>query len=532
MRIGINDMHQLQELVRLHRMGRPARQVAKALNMDRKTERKYRNAIDNAGLLKGETDDLPTMAELRAATTTGPTRPPAQEMSTVAAYADAIERQRKLGHGPTAIHGLLVEKHGPDVGSLSAVKRLYARLKTESGPRAEDVAIPVHTKPGQQAQVDFGHVGKLQCPKTGKMRKAWVFIMTLSYSRAMFARIVFSQDAPTWLELHRAAFAWFGGVPWVVVPDNLKAAVIEAAFRADEMGMLNRSYRDQARAYGFRIDPTPAYSPGDKGKVESSVKYVKNNFLLPRVPEFKDIDDANRRLATWVTEKADQRIHGTTGQRPADVLDTEERSALLDLPDTPIVPSEWRQAKVGRNSHVTVNKRFYSVPWKNITKTAHVRIRGNALTIFVDDERVAEHRMDGDTPWSTLPAHLPEGRRDLADRDPKNWFRRAAALGDDVEAYARFVMASDEVHSPLRRVQSIVKKLERLTPERAQSVARRASRFGATRPEAVRRIIDEQLDLGDTPAEGFLDPKWATSSRFARAATEYLAAMGDSNASA
>jgi transposase len=254
-----------------------------------------------------------------------------------------------------------VEKHGPDVGSISAVKRLFARLKQASGPSPGDVAIPVHTAPEQQAQVDFGYVGELRDPQSGVLKKAWVFGMTLSHSRALFARIVFHQDLTTWLSLHRAAFQWFGGVPREGVPDNLKAAVIHAAFKADEMGALNRSYRDLGRSYWFLIDPTPAYSPQKKGKVESAVKYVKT-FLTPRVADFSDIDQANERLQTWVRKTANRWTHGTTGRVPQDVLDETERVAMLSLPAHPIVAAEWRELSVGRNSHVTLDKRFYSVP--------------------------------------------------------------------------------------------------------------------------------------------------------------------------
>jgi len=408
-RHGINDMHQLQELVRLHRLGRPAREVAKTLCIDRKTERKYRNRIAQAGLLEGSPDDLPTMAALRAAVKSRKRAKPPQEQSTVDAYRAFIDTKRKAGLGPTAIYNLLAEQHGSDVGTLSAVKRLYARLKKADGVRAKDVAIPVHTAPGQQAQVDFGYVGKLVDPATGKLRKAWVFVMTLSYSRFTFARIVFSQDIDIWQTCHREAFAAFGGVPHVAVPDNLKAAVIQAAFGAEAMGMLNRSYRDMARAYGFRIDPAPAYAPEKKGKVESAVKYVKNSFLLPRVADFVDIDDANRRLQQWLAETANVRTHGTTGQQPVVMLDKRERAELIALPTTPVVPTMWREAKVATNSHVTFDKRFYSVPWTHIGQTAHIRIRGEALTVFVKDERVAEHRTIGDTPSSTVPTHLPEG---------------------------------------------------------------------------------------------------------------------------
>jgi transposase len=115
---------------------------------------------------------------------------------------------------------------------------MTARWKRAQRPSADDVAIPVHTAPGQQAQVDFGYVGKLVDPTTGKRRKAWVFVKVLSHSRLLYAEVVFSHDVETWLALHRRAFKAFGRVPLVVVPDNLKAAVIKAAFSASDMGEL------------------------------------------------------------------------------------------------------------------------------------------------------------------------------------------------------------------------------------------------------------------------------------------------------
>jgi transposase len=513
-------MHRLQELVRLHRLGRGPVQAARLLGVDRKTERKYRRRIARAGLLDGPVDDLPELRLLREAVRHA-TTPPLQERSSVEDFTSYVQGKLRDGLGPTAIHGLLLEERNDFRGSLSAVKRLCKRLKKAQGPREDEVVIPVHTVAGQQAQVDFGYVGKLYDPETKRKRKAWVFVMVLSHSRLAFARVVFRQDINTWLDLHRQAFAFFGGVPAVVVPDNLKAAVVRAAFSAEEMGTLNRSYRECARHYGFAIDPTPAYSPEKKGKVESSVKYLKRAFFKPRLDSLTDIEDANRRLEVWLRDTANVRIHGTTGRRPADVFATEEKEVLLGLPDTPFVPVLWHKGTVGRNCHATFRRRFYSVPWVLVGKEAWLRVRGNSVTVYVDDERVADHRLQGKTPWSTHPGHLPEGRRDFAERDPAVWVARADAIGTHVGTYIRAVMESDEVHYPLRRVQSIVRSLEAIPAKRAVSVVQHASRYGCYRPDGIRRIIKQGRDL-EAHDDGFVDAHWAESPRFARAAEEFL----------
>ncbi|MFK7928646.1 MAG: IS21 family transposase [Myxococcota bacterium] len=519
MRQGLQDMHRLQELVRLHRQGRGPVETARLIGLDRKTERRYRKALNKAGLLAGEPDDLPPLNELRAAVVRRSARPP-QERSSVADFTEDVRSGLVRGLGPTAIHALLAEEHSGFNGSLSAIKRLYKQLKTEAGPRADQVAIPVHTVAGQQAQVDFGYVGLMLDPQSGKRRKAWVFVMVLSHSRFAFARVVFDQGIDTWLDLHRQAFEALGGVPNIVVPDNLKSAVIRAVFDAEGMGTLNRSYRELARHYGFAIDPTPAYSPEKKGKVEAAVKYIKRAFFAPRADRFTNIDDANRRLDAWMRDTANVRVHGTTQKVPAEVL-RDERHSLLGLPAVRFTPVFWHKATVGRNSHVVFRKRFYSAPWTHLGQEAWLRITGNSLTIYVSDERVANHRVDGSTPWSTVSEHMPEGRRDFADRDPNTWYERADTLGDDVGVYVRAIMGSDEVHYPLRRVQSIVRTLEGLPIDRAQSVARHAARFACFRPEAVRRIVAQGNDL--QPADGaFVSPKWASQPRFARQAEAFL----------
>lgn len=166
-------------------------------------------------------------------------------------------------------------------GSLGAVKRLVARLHRERGPRERDIGIPVVTAAAEVAQVDFGYAGRHGDPTTGQLRKAWVFVMVLGHSRHQFSRVVFDQRTETWIALHEQAFRFFGAVPRTIVPDNLKAAVIRAAFGVSEAGCaLKRGYRELARHYGFKVDPTPPAAPHKKGKVESSLKYVKNNALL------------------------------------------------------------------------------------------------------------------------------------------------------------------------------------------------------------------------------------------------------------
>ena len=317
-------MHQLQELVRLHRLRTGAREVARLLGVSPNTEREYRIAFTKAGLLEGPVDDLPSLEALKA---TLPRVVPRQQTSTVEDWTSEGKRRGIRGCEARAIHDHLHRERPDFSGSYYAVKRLVKRLRVAEGVKAGDVVIPVVTDPGDVAQVDFGYVGYLYDPDANVLRKAWVFVMVLGHSRHQFARVVFDQRSETWLLLHVLAFQFFGGVPGTIVPDNLKAAVVRCAFGFGEDPGLHRSYIELARFYGFKVDPAPPCDPKKKGKVESGVKYVSGNFFDPR-DDGEDITVVNAALTTWVLETAGRRIHGTTGLRPIEVFEAEEKSLL------------------------------------------------------------------------------------------------------------------------------------------------------------------------------------------------------------
>ena len=357
------DVHQLQEVVRLHRMGVSRRRIARDLRMSRTTIGRALEAFGVASVLEGDASALPELADLRRVFEAAyPPKQAPQQVSSVTEWRDDVERLRKKGARPTAIHDWLRLNQDGYEGSLSAVKRMCLRLDREAGPSPQDVAIPVETAPGEVAQVDFGYAGRIYDPERGVLRRAWFFVMVLGYSRHMFADLVFDQKAETWIRLHVDAFDYFGGVPEVVVPDNLKAAVIRAAFGVDDELALNRSYRELARYYGFRIDPTPPRSPEKKGKVERACSYVKHNFLATHTSV--DIEADRKALWRWLEEIAATRRHGTTGKRPGEVFETIEREALLPLPAKAYEVVIWKRATLHRDAHVQVDGAFYSAPWK------------------------------------------------------------------------------------------------------------------------------------------------------------------------
>jgi len=155
-----------------------------------------------AGLLAGDATEVPELSILRAAVEAVlPPPAPRQVAPTIDAWLPAIRADLERGVGPQAIWDRLRRQDPSFTGSISAVKRAARRAARERGVRAEDVVIPVETEPGDVAQLDFGFAGRFFDPATGLVRKAWVFVMVLAYSRHMFARIVYDQKATTWVAL-------------------------------------------------------------------------------------------------------------------------------------------------------------------------------------------------------------------------------------------------------------------------------------------------------------------------------------------
>jgi len=321
--------------------------------------------------------------------------------------------------------------------------------------------------------------------------------------------------------LHAEAFAELCGVPTVVVPDNLKSAVIRAAFGMRDEPVLNRSYRDLARHFGFKIDPTPAYSPEKKGKVESGVKYVKRNFFGARADE-RDASVLAGELTRWVNEIAGMRRHGTTQKRPLELFEQVEQQALLPLPATKWEPVVWRTPTLRRDCHALVDGGWYSAPWRLVGRVLLARCTKRSVVLFWEDVRVATHDRVAAGTRSTVDEHLPEHRSQYRHRARSYWEQRADQLAPEIGAYVREIFDSDDVLNQLTKVQAIVAHLETFPLDRAVAAARRASFFGSYSYQAIKNILRKGLDMTPLPTVVVPESAAAERPRFARDIQELL----------
>ncbi len=510
------SMHRLQDLVRLHRQGVSLREVARLLGMGRNVVTRYAKALRAAELMTGDARDLPDLEELRAAVDKHVTADaPPQQASSIERWLPIVDDKYGSGVPPTAIYDFLRLEHSDFEGSLSSVKRRCAALRRARGVLPKDVTMPVETVAGDVAQVDFGYVGKLYDHVSEKERKAWIFVMTLGFSRHMVVRIVFDQKVETWQRLHIECFEELGGVPKTIVPDNLKAAIIRAAFGVDEDAVLNRSYRELARHYNFVVDPTPPRSPEKKGKVESSVRYVKSNFFKAHNP--KDFRDARAGLQRWLKDIAGQRRHGTTGQRPAEVFESGEKAMLTPLPHERLDLVAWQRAKLHRDCHATFRGEFYSAPWHLVGQQLELRVSRGVVTVYHNDHFICLHDRVRRGKRSTIESHLPDQRSALRHRSREHWESLADEIGKAAGDYARAIFDSDDVLQKLRQVQAVVTHLQGFPEQRANAACERALYYGNHTYAGIKDILKRGLDLIPIPtASNRLAEHWSTKPRFSR----------------
>jgi transposase len=281
-------------------------------------------------------------------------------------------------------------------GGYDTVRRFVSPLRKEAHFEA---TVRFETPPGRQGQADWG-----QCWTTigGKSTKVHLFVMTLGYSRRMYAVATGDEKLPAFLRCHEEAFSLLGGVPHEILYDNPKTVILARDFEGFRFEW-NPVFWDFSRYYGFRPRPHRPYRPQTKGKVESGIKYVKR-FL--RGKSFENLEHLNACLLEWIMTVADQRVHGTTHRKPADMF-LEEKGLLLSTQGRPAYVLEERAIRhVSKDCLVAFETNRYSVPFRLAGKRVEVQAEGDLIKIYHNGELVSSHaRLNGSYQCSMDRSH-------------------------------------------------------------------------------------------------------------------------------
>lgn len=266
-------------------------------------------------------------------------------------------------------------------GGPDHFRHFVARVR----PRpAAEAFLRLRTLPGEQAQVDWGHFGKLQIGAA--TRPLWAFVMVLSWSRQIFLRFYPSAAMPSFLRGHVDAMTFWNGVPRMLLYDNLKSAVLE---RAGDTIRFHPTLLELAKHYHFDPRPVAVARGNEKGRVERAIRYVRDSFFAART--YSDLEDLNAQAQHWMTGiAADRRWRHDATRSVADAF-LEEKPRLIALPDEPFVTDERVEVHIGKTPYARFDLNDYSVPHDFVRRTLTVLASTNVVRVADGPNVVAEH---------------------------------------------------------------------------------------------------------------------------------------------
>ena len=261
---------------------------------------------------------------------------------------------------------------------------------------------------GDKVFVDYsGKKVAIVDPQTGEIREAEIFVAVLGASSFTYAEATWTQTLPDWIGAHVRMFRFFGGVPRLVVPDNLKSGVNQASFYDPE---INRSYGMMASHYGVGVLPARPRRPKDKAKVENGVRFAQTCILgRLRRQTFFSLAEANAAIA-GALDRINDHVMRRLGVSRRHLFETVERPALASLPGEDYEFAEWRFARVATDYHVEFERFFYSVPHSLIREQVDIRATQRTIEMFHRGKRVA----DPSAPlWRPSARHDPRSHAQL-----------------------------------------------------------------------------------------------------------------------
>jgi transposase len=349
-------------------------------------------------------------------------------------------------------------------------------------------------KAGEKLFVDYaGQTIPVVHPQTGEICQAQLFVAVLGASSYTYVEAQWQQDLRNWIGGHVRALAFFGGVPEVIVPDNLKAGVQRPCRYEPD---LNPTYQDFAQHYGVAVIPARVRKPKDKAKVEVGVQVVER-WIAARLRDrtFFGLADLNASIRELLGDLNDREMRHL-GQSRHELLEALDRPALRPLPAQPYEFAFWKKARVNIDYHVEFEKHFYSVPHPLIHKEVDLRATENTLEIFYHQQRQASHpRSAVPGRYTTLAEHMPQAHQHYAEWSPERFIRWAEQLGPHIAQLIVAILGL-RLHpqQAYRTCLGILGLAKRYTAERLDAACQRALPAGIRSYKGLRNILDAQLD--------------------------------------
>ncbi|MGE0207497.1 MAG: IS21 family transposase [Candidatus Babeliales bacterium] len=487
------SMRKIREVLRLkYESNLSNSKIALSCNLSRESVRNYLARAEQAGLiwpLPEEMDDQ--LLEQRLF--------PTEYLSFHELLPDWLKVHEELKKKGVT-RWLLWEEYKanyPDGIQYSRFCQLYRAFKNTLQP----VMRQTH-KAGEKLFVDFSGLTVPWVDKnTGEIHQAEIFVAVLGASNYTYIEAFLDQSLPSWIKAHVNSMEFLGGVPSMIVPDNLKAAVTKA-HRYDPG--INQTYQDFACHYGTAVIPTRAAAPRDKAKVEVGVQIVERCILAPlRHHTFFSVAEINVAIKPLLKAFNERPFQKLIGSRLSQ-FETIDKPALQALPLKRYQYAQWKNATVNIDYHIALDKHYYSVPYTYIKKVIAVRITQTSVECFYKNRRIAHHRRAFHLGHTTQKEHMPKAHQDYCEWTPERLAQWAKKIGPATAELIDAVIASRAIpQQAYRACLGILRLGKRFNETRLESAAKRALALGALRYQSIESILKNGLEQQPLPVSSF-----------------------------
>lgn len=379
---------------------------------------------------------------------------------------------------------------------------LYKKWK-----RKLHVSMRQNHRAGEKMFVDYcGKTVEIKNRSDETISNAQIFVCVLGASNYVFAEAHLKQDLAHWLGGHRRAFEFFGGVPEVVIPDNLKSGVTSPSRYEPD---VNRSYHDLARHYQVAVVPARVRKPKDKAKVEIGVQVVQRWILaVLRKRTFFSLHELNQAIKELLQDLNNREMKHL-GKSRRELFESLEKPMLNPLPQQPYDFWEWKKIKVPPDYHVKFDTNYYSVPWRYVQEKVDIRANQHLVEVYVKDKAIAYHKRSYEKNFViTEVKHMPKKHRVIAEVNEPHLLDWSEKVGPQTNAIIRQLLSS-EMHpeQAYRKCLGILRLGGRYGEERLEAACKRALHFGVNSYKGIESVLKSGSEKLPLPLEANEDGK-------------------------
>lgn len=507
------SMLEVKEVLRRWLAGEAKKAIARAVGVSRNTVRSYVKAGVKCGL-EGQsavTDEhlAAVMNELR-----GAQLEPQRGESWVACESHRDFIKSKLDEGLLLMKvSRLMKRQG--IAVPYATLHRFAVKELDFGDKAPTIPVD-DCAPAAELQLDTGWMTLLEPDVLGRRRRFRAWIFTSVYSRHRFVYPCFEETTKSAIEACEAAWAFFGGVFHVLIPDNTKTIVN----KADPLEpLINQTFLEYAQSRNFAVDPARSRSPKDKGRVERAVQPTREDCF--RGECLRTLDDCHCRALTWCRDEYGMRRHSRTLRLPREAFEADEKSLLRPAPTALYDVPLYADPKVGPDQHAEVAKALYSLPFDYRRKTLRARADRSTVRFYFNQLLIETHPRMPPGKRSTKPEHFPPEKLAYAQRDAGFLVRQAEAQGPHVHRFAKALLENAQPWLSMRQCFALLGLCRRFTPARVDEACALALAVEMHDWGRLKRMVMLGVTTARTTAPAPQPSNVIPLSRFLRPTSQY-----------